>query len=353
MHTSPVCRVPQIPERVLSPDIDYSRARLIRYNQKKWVTGEVLNYYFFDNKTIDGPLVGDKAQREIVRKAFGHWKRQGIGLKFREVVNRAGAKVRIGFDHSDGSWSHVGRDIVDMPQLKDPNNPTMNFGWDLTDIWGWDTALHEIGHTLGFPHEHQNPKAGIVWNEKKVYEYFRGSPNYWDDDTIKHNVLRKLNPGEVSGSQWDPNSIMHYPFEPGLIEEPAMYRTQALEPAHGLSAPDIREVKSFYPPVNKSKIRTLKAFESKRLNLVGGQQASFAITPVTSRGYTIQTFGTCDSVMVLFEVGSSEGPHFVAGDDDSGIDRNAQIKIRLFRDRQYLLIIRLYYSIDETAVLLW
>ena len=27
-----------------------------------------------------------------------------------------------------------------------------------------DTALHGIGHTLGLPHEHQNPNAGIVWD---------------------------------------------------------------------------------------------------------------------------------------------------------------------------------------------
>ena len=50
----------------------------------------------------------------------------------------------------------------------DPNERTMNFGWDLTTSYGHDTALHEIGHTLGFPHEHQNPTAGIVWNEPAV-----------------------------------------------------------------------------------------------------------------------------------------------------------------------------------------
>jgi len=40
---------------------------------------------------------------------------------------------------------------------------------DKAYAFGLDTAVHEIGHSLGFPHEYQNPKAGIVWNEEAVY----------------------------------------------------------------------------------------------------------------------------------------------------------------------------------------
>ena len=119
-------------------------------------------YYIFDRRT-DGPRgrwVGPKRQRDVVRKAFKAWKNLGIGLEFKEVANREDAEIRIGFDQRDGSWSYVGRDVIDV--AGDPDEPTMNFGWDLATPYGWDTALHEIGHTLGFPHEHQNPNAGIV-----------------------------------------------------------------------------------------------------------------------------------------------------------------------------------------------
>lgn len=344
------CSLPPIPPRQLAPDINPFRAQLIRVSDRKWVNGTVLHYYFFD-KPKDGKRVGPNAQRDVVRKAFKAWKDLGLGLEFSEVDDREDAEIRIGFDQADGSWSYVGRDVID--QEPDPNEATMNFGWDLTTDYGWDTALHEIGHTLGFPHEHQNPNAGIVWNEPEVLKYFRGSPNFWKDATIKHNILDKLPLGSVSGSDWDPNSIMHYEFPKGLIDLPEKYRA-GLRPAGGLSAVDIKEAKAFYPALGKAKDPELVPFKSQTLKLAAGQQANFAIRPERTRKYTIQTFGVSDSVMVLFD-NSGKEPRYLAGDDDSGDDRNARIQVKLQRGREYVLRIRLYFSemAGEMALLLW
>ncbi len=94
---------------------------------------------------------------------------------------------------------------------------------------------------------------------------------------------------------------MYYRFKAGLIEKPKKYKNQDLVPKPGLSKVDIREAKSFYPSLNKKKATNLKAFESKLLTLKSGGQADFTIILSVSRSYTIQTFGTSDSVMVLFE----------------------------------------------------
>lgn len=348
-----VCTLPRVADRALAPHIDPNRARLIRMSEKKWANETTLHYYFFDRQSDghSGSWVGPEDQREAVRSAFREWKELGIGLNFQEVTNREDAEVRIGFLAGDGSWSYVGRDVIDL--VRDPNRRTMNFGWDLTTAYGRDTALHEIGHTLGFPHEHQNPYSGIVWDEPAVYEYFRGSPNFWDDATINWNILRKLLPGEVSGSDWDPDSIMHYWFPAGVIESPARYQ-DGLNPDPGLAEKDVEWVRKFYPSADPSTEQELKAYASQRLEIAPGEQVNFRIRPSYSRRYRIQTFGQSDTVMVLFE-DDGGAPRYVDGDDDSGFDRNARLNARLYRDREYILRVRLYYShmAGETAVLMW
>jgi len=209
----PQCRLPNVPIRKLDNSLDTGRAFLIRHIEKKWVNNTVLHYYFFE---APASWKGSSTQKEEVRKAFKKWKKLGIGLKFEEVEDPAAAEIRIGFKRGS-SWSYVGRDVIDfdIPIAE----RTMNFGWDLTSPHGKDTSLHEIGHAMGFPHEHQNPNAGIVWDESAVNAYFSGPPNNWDQETIFGNILRKISSADVNGSSWDKDSIMHYSFNAGLFHQ--------------------------------------------------------------------------------------------------------------------------------------
>ena len=158
-NKSHFCSLPEVHERDLSHISNGQRLRLIALMSKMWVNGTNLTYYFFKEPAR---WRGGSAQEQAVRDAFATWKDLGIGLTFREVDDAADATIRIGFDQSDGSWSYVGRDCIDF--APDPAERTTNYGWDLTTPYGHDTALHELGHVLGFPHEHQNPRAGIVWS---------------------------------------------------------------------------------------------------------------------------------------------------------------------------------------------
>lgn len=340
------CDLPKVAERPLADDISPHRARLIRYIDKKWMNGTKLRYYFFTS----GPYAGANDQIALVREAFRVWENVGIGLIFEEIDDINEAEVRIGFERGVGSWSYVGRDVLEFPGQSER---TMNFGWDLTrDPRGVDTPVHEIGHTLGFPHEHQNPFAGIRWNEEAVYEYFGGSPNNWNRQTTFHNILRKLSEGEVGGSAWDPNSIMHYSFPSGLILAPEKYQ-RGISPAAGLSPQDIEQAKLFYPPLEDT-YPELKAFHSEALSLAPAEQKNFTIRPAATRTYTIQTFGDADTVMVLFEDQNGD-LKYVTGDDDSGSSTNARLRVRLYKNREYVLRIRLYfnYSAGDTAVMMW
>lgn len=346
----PCCGLPVVPERKIDDNIDPNRASLIRYNEKKWVNHTVLHYHFL---SAPPQWRGEQAQQDVVRESFREWKDLGIGLEFREVADPAEAEIRIAFEGgAQGSWSYVGRDAIDL--VPDRRERTMNFGWDLTTPYGHDTARHEIGHALGFPHEHQNPHAGIVWNEDRVYEYFSGPPNNWSRPTIEYNVIRKISPEAVQGSAWDKDSIMHYRFEAGLIDIPEEYRTRPLIPAPGLSAVDVAEVRKFYPENGGQPLPEISPYLSHLVDIGAGEQLDFVIKPPESRKYTMGTFGQMDTVMVLFEDVNGE-PVFIAGNDDSGSDLNAQIETRLLRSRTYYLRVRLYYAQAKGhgAVMLW
>ncbi len=295
--------------------------------------------------------IGGDDQKQAVKDAFQEWKDLGLGLEFNEVDDPTEAEIRIGFAPG-GSWSYVGRDCIDL--VSDPSKRTMNFGWDLTTFYGKDTALHEIGHALGFPHEHQNPNAGIIWDEEAVYNYFGDYPNYWNRDNTYYNVIRKISPVEVEGSIWDKDSIMHYQFNAGLIINPVQYKSQDLIPDPGLSQIDIDEAIKFYPGQEDIEMNELKPYLSQLLEIEPSEQLDFIIHPPRTRNYTIQTFGKMDTVMVLFEDKNGE-PGYVDGDDDSGNNYNSKISVRLIKGKTYYLRVRLYYSTGsgQGAVMLW
>jgi hypothetical protein len=331
-----LCAQPLPSPVVLSPDLNPERAFAIRLGAKKWVNGTVIHYHFLD-RTSAPTWKWIEAQKKIVRTAFGIWKALGIGLSFVEVTDPSEAEIRIGCLQGDGSWSAVGTDCLRYSNL----GRTMNFGWDLTTAWGKATALHEIGHALGVSHEHQNPKAGIVWNEAKVYERFSAPPNNWDRDKIYNNIIKKLDPSEVQGSEWDPASIMEYPFPAGLIATPKPYDTTGIGQNVDLSTNDKDWVKRWYPAVVAPAPISVMQFE--RLESAPGSQTDFAFAPDATRKYRIQTVGDGDCLLVVFEVRDGEPRHFVA-QDDSGIDENLSIRVKMVKGRNYILRVRVNFT---------
>lgn len=339
------CELPDVPAREFGPDVGPERASLILNSDRKWANGTKLHYHFLTSRSS---WTGSPADKRKASDGFQAWKNVGMGLEFEEVSSADEAEIRIGFERNGGHWSYIGRDVLGIDQ----SDRTLNI--DKGDAWTIDTAIHEIGHSLGFPHEHQNPTSGIVWNEEAVYADLGGPPNNWSRDKTFRNIIRKLDPGDVHGSGWDKDSIMHYPFKKGLIDRPVRYRTEALQPAPGLSPVDKREVKSFYPPLTQRDHRTLKPFQFVRLSLKPRKQANFVIRPSATRKYRFRTFGRSDTVMVLFEEVNG-APRFSVADDDSGFDRNASFTARLFVGRTYYLRIRLYsrHRSGEFGVMMW
>jgi hypothetical protein len=121
----------------------------------------------------------------------------------------------------------------------------MNFGWfnDQTpDAEIRRTTLHEFGHALALGHEHQQPSGSICWNRPKVYEYYAGPPNNWSRELVDTNIFQKYSSSITQYSEYDPNSIMHYPIDRSLLTcDQAVYLNA------GLSKIDSNFISKIYP----------------------------------------------------------------------------------------------------------
>lgn len=184
--------------------------RMAVITSKKWGSGFTVRCRFLD---------GSAKMQKKVRTLATEWeKHANVKLKF---VAKGPAEVRISFYADDGSWSAVGRDALNTSYFP-LHQPTMNFGWvrdDSDPVEDRAVILHEFGHALGCIHEHQAPTFDRKWNEASVMKYFKGPPNYWDEDAIRQNVLSKYSPKGIKATRFDPKSIMLYSFDAKLFSD--------------------------------------------------------------------------------------------------------------------------------------
>jgi hypothetical protein len=280
---------------------------------------------------------GTNAQKAKAKEQAGWWT-QVANLRF--VFDDApSAEIRISFDENDGAWSYVGTDCRGIPA----NEATMNLGF----LDGGTTA-HEFGHAIGLAHEHQNPSGGIEWNESVVIDELAGSPNFWDETTTRHNVLRKYAANQVNGTAFDPKSIMLYFF-------PASWTTNGIGTEANEILSDID--KSFiagarmYPKTGgtTSTATPLVVNATKRTPAtIGkyGEEDLFTFEAKKDGRYIIDTAGPTDTVMKLF--GPNSETALIAEDDDSGLSTNARIALPLIAGN-YFVQVRHYNRASGTG----
>ncbi|UJR84185.1 hypothetical protein [Sandaracinus amylolyticus] len=190
------------------------------------------------------------------------------------------ADIRVSFDQG-GYWSLVGTDSVDTrigraggPVGGGPGQRSLNLGGFAEGLPpGWrGTVLHEFLHALAFHHEHQNPEgpcqAEFRWEddpgyaEKKdargayvtddagrrpgIYRYLSGYPNRWSQAKVDHNLRAPSNASELTGSRFDPESVMLYRFASLFYKTHPSPCAPAGDGQH-LSRGDVEALQRLYP----------------------------------------------------------------------------------------------------------
>jgi hypothetical protein len=155
--------------------------------------------------------------------------------------------IRIGYAYS-GYWSLVGQDSYLLASQGEQSLNIQHF--DVApppDPEFTRVVLHEIGHSLGFEHEHQHPRGTCEqeFNWPVIYKELAGPPNYWDKATVDFNLRVLLEDGLTLGP-FDRHSIMLYTFPPRYYKDGTQSSCYA-EANDALSASDLVLLAQVYP----------------------------------------------------------------------------------------------------------
>lgn len=219
----------------------------------------VLRVKFIDN------LASDFIRSKI--KSYAKQWEQYANVRFDFVNSNQPAEIRISSVSGGGSWSYPGRQNLNIPA----NQATMNYGWftDATDDGEfYRVVVHEFGHALGLGHEQCNPLITIQWNKPYVYNYYLRT-NGWSQASVDANVFYTYPASESVYSQYDPNSIMHYPVpkEFTLNGMSVGFNTE-------LSAMDKSFIQKMYPfsgtttPATETKLYAITGFTGYLYNIL-------------------------------------------------------------------------------------
>jgi Bacterial pre-peptidase C-terminal domain len=170
-----------------------------------------------------------------------------------------------------------------------------------------------------------------------VIAALKGPPNFWNEEQIRHNVLRKYAADQVNGTSFDKDSIMLYFFpKEWTLNGVATKENEVLSATDKLFIAGAK----MYPgrgtgPVDAT---VLKVGAARTNGEIGksGEEDLYSFNVSTGGRYVVDTRGTTDVVMKLF--GPNGRTNLIKEDDDSGIGSNALISANLIPGEYFVQI---------------
>jgi hypothetical protein len=149
----------------------------------------------------------ERTASDLQRRILSHmnaWASR-CGISFSLTAGTGTVRISL---RGDGYWSYLGTDVLHIPR----NRPTMNLqGFSMRTPEGEYRRVvrHEVGHTMGFPHEHMRREIVQLLDPQKTIRWM--AQNYgWDQQTVTEQVLTPLDDASIMGTPPDQDSIMCY-----------------------------------------------------------------------------------------------------------------------------------------------